>query len=136
MTEQADLLKILDAIKALALANNSFSHSLSALSQLFVEGDARLTGVSTANLLLVQLLLKRLGIPPAEFAEEIRQHIHDAPGLEHTNAELRLHVEACAIADQAAREAGGHGKSTHRLPAWCQGVIQGGRGRVEESAGE
>jgi hypothetical protein len=127
MTEQTDLLKILEAIKALALANNSFSHSLSTLGQLFVEGETRLTGVSTANLLLLQLLLKRLGIPPAEFAEEIRQHIHDQPGLEQTNAELRLHIEACAIADQAAREAGSHARSTHQLPAWCQGVIQGGR---------
>jgi len=136
MTDQADLLKILDAIKALALANNSFSKSLSTLSQLAVNGDARLTGVSTANLLLFQLLLKHLGIPPAEFAEEIRQHIQDEPGLEHTNAELRLHIEACDIADQAAREAGGRPKSTHRLPAWCQGVIQGGRGRVEEAGGD
>jgi len=131
MSDQADLLKILDAIKALALANNSFSSSLSTLSQLFVAGDARLTGVSTANLLLIQLLLKHLGISPAEFAEEIRQHIQDAPGLEQTNAELRLHLEACAIADQAAREAGGRSKSTQRLPAWCQGVIQGGRGQPE-----
>ncbi len=125
--KDTELLKLVQVVHSLSVVSTNFSHTLQAIADLSTDNEERVSALIASNLLLFQILLRQVGIPPSEFAVAIERHLGEGPGLEKLNAILRLHVETCHRAQESLTAGEPHNReSPHPHPKWFRGVIDGG----------